>query len=279
MKSKKGPKKKKISGKFDEFNAKKWLSNLPKPDIPDEIWGKRGAEDLAFYIDWHKRHPQCNSPRIPDRNLDETRLNAMFKDEHDDKLYYVKTNYGDNSVSALPPEYKPKTFGTNCDTISVSHLSTKLESEQKIVNLRDYEDPWYERTVRDSLQFNHADGWHTPHNIYRSPIIRCEENSGSSVSGKAFIKSGIKIYATPETFGIAKDLNPDNLDALATKFDADKPKFIGREAKVKIGPFQVTRSFSRFTLDGKYYGEWKQKELDEWIIEGLQEYEQVDNNH
>ena len=269
-------KKKKISNKFDEFKEKNWVSELPKPDVPDDIWGKHGAEDLAFYIDWHKRHPHCNSPRIPDRDIDTRLKSNMFKDEHDPNLYYVKTNYGDAAVGELPKEYHPNYLGSNCDTESVTHVSTRLELEQKIINLRDYEDPWYERSVRDTLNYSHADGWKTPKNIFKSPIFRCEENSGSAVGGRSFIRSGVKIHMTPETFTAAKDLNPNNLDALATKFDADKPKFIGRDAKVKRGPFEELRDFTSYTKNGKYLGVWKQKELDGWIEEGLKQYEQVD---
>ena len=77
-------KKKKISGKFDEFKAKEWLSDLPKPNVPDELWGKRGAEDIAFYIDWHKRHPHCNSPRVPDRDVGQARYYYAYN-------YYLPT--------------------------------------------------------------------------------------------------------------------------------------------------------------------------------------------
>lgn len=267
--------KKKISNKFEEFHKKEWISHHPKPDIPDDIWGKRGAEDLAFYIDWHKRHPHCNSPRVPDASIGETRLNALYKDEHDPKMYYVHTNFGEYAIGELPIQFQKPLLGDNCDTESVTQKSTQLELDQKHINLRDYEDPWYERTVRDTLHSNHADGWHTPQDIFKSPIFRCEDNSGSAVNGKRYTKTGIKIHATPETFNKAKDLNPDNLDALATKYDADKPKFIGRDAKVKRGPFEIHREFNRYTKDGQYLGLWKQKELDGWITEGLQQYEQV----
>lgn len=200
----------------------------------------------------------------------------MHKDEHDPTLFYINTNYGEFAGGELPQEFHTKRLGVDCDLESVAQTSVKMELEQKHINLRDYEDPWYEKSVRDSLNSSHADGWHTPQNIFKSPIVRCEENSGSAANGKAYVRSGIKIYPTPETFNKAKDLNPDNLDALATKFDVDKPKFIGRDAKVKRGPFEEIREFTRYTKDGKYLGVWKQKELDGWIAEGLQQYEQVD---
>lgn len=65
--------KKKVSSKFVEFKEKEWLSDHPKPHIEDAIWGRNGAEDLAFYIDWHKRHPHCNSPRIPQEDMAQQR--------------------------------------------------------------------------------------------------------------------------------------------------------------------------------------------------------------
>ena len=80
--SKKALKKKKISSKFDEFNAKEWVSHLPKPDIEETLWGKRGAEDLAFYIDWHKRHPHCNSPRVPDHDTAQSRYYSYHYHYH-----------------------------------------------------------------------------------------------------------------------------------------------------------------------------------------------------
>lgn len=196
----------------------------------------------------------------------------MFKDEHDDKLYYVNTNYGEFVKGDLPAEYHKRVLGTDCDTESVTQRSVQVEYQQKLINIQDYEDPWYERSVRDSLHSNHADGFNTPQDIFKSPLVRCEDNS--LINGKKYTRTGIKIHPTPETFNKAKDLNPGNLDALATKFDADKPKFIGRDAKVKVGPFEIRRQFSRYTKDGTYLGLWKQKELDGWIIEGLQQYEQ-----
>ena len=55
-----GPRK--IKKKRD-FVPLPWKSSLPKPLVCDDVWGFEGAQDIAFYIDWHRRHPNCSSPR------------------------------------------------------------------------------------------------------------------------------------------------------------------------------------------------------------------------
>ena len=49
--------------KKKEFVVKPWVSSLPQPPVSVSCWGEHAAQDIAFYVDWHSRHPFCVTPR------------------------------------------------------------------------------------------------------------------------------------------------------------------------------------------------------------------------
>lgn len=114
-----------------EFIQKNWTSNLPRRAVSESVWGQANAQDIAFYVDWHARHPFCVTPRklLPG----EEKLENEVYDEDDSSMVYSKikprsdqgSDYFNGGYKNIPIGYKPKIFGVNgnFDEVSVvSHL-------------------------------------------------------------------------------------------------------------------------------------------------------------
>lgn len=71
------PARRRAPEKKKDFIAKEWISDRPIPRVSDDVWGMTGAEEIAFYVDWHARHPCCVTPRklAPDEIPDDNEVN------------------------------------------------------------------------------------------------------------------------------------------------------------------------------------------------------------
>lgn len=49
------------------YKSPAWTSDAPRPFVDPTIWDDRETNDrLAVYMDWHRRHPHCVTPRVRD---------------------------------------------------------------------------------------------------------------------------------------------------------------------------------------------------------------------
>lgn len=112
-------------------------------------------EDLAVYIDWHRAHPHCDSPRAM---RDGIVYGSQMRDEEDPTLIYTRMN---NKPAPLPKMFVPNEVGRDCDIDEVSTVALTLERQNNLMVLSDYDDPWYNMSVQDHLEQSHIDGSHT----------------------------------------------------------------------------------------------------------------------
>lgn len=249
-----------------------WTSDRPKPTIDNFLWGVDQSEALCKYIDWHGKHPHCYSPRPVefDENGNLLKNKAQFFDEEDPTLIYgtVPTNM----VKPLTKEFFPPELGLNCGTVEVLKLSSALENENRLAGC-DLKDTFFQASVRDNLEFNHADGFHTPQKIMRCDIVRTSENSDKRYNfiNKTLKGKAPKIIPAFKDFNEAFENNKDKMVALALTEDGGNGN--NKEGKVKMGPFETFRSWSKFTKDGKYLSKFVKKELEDDLAFALEMYE------
>jgi hypothetical protein len=255
----------------DLTRIKPWTSLRPKPDVDNFLWGVDQSEALCRYIDWHGKHPHCYSPRPVEFDEDGKLMKnkAQFFDEEDPKLLYGTTPL--NLVPTIHEQYCPPNLGSNCLTVEVIKLSSTLENDQRLAAL-DMEDKFYSSSVRDNLELNHADGFHTPQKIMRCDIIRTKENSDKRYNFSSNMKgSAPKIIPAFKDFKEAFENNKDKMIALA--FAEEGGAGNNKEGKVKTGPFQTFRYWSKYTKDGKYMNTYRIKELEDDLKFAIEMYE------
>lgn len=102
------------------------------------IWEKEEIEDLSRYVDWHRQHPHCITPR-PLKEDEDFRSNDKKIDEGNAKLVYQKVP---GQTNPLPKQFLPTPIGRECGTDEVSVIAMSVEYEQILLNRFDREDPW-----------------------------------------------------------------------------------------------------------------------------------------
>ena len=104
------------------------------------IWENEEIEDLSRYVDWHRHHPHCMTPR-PIKENEDFRSADKKIDEGNDKLVYSKMPLT-MLAPPVPKEFQPVALGKECDTDEVSLVAMKQEYETVLVNRFEKEDPW-----------------------------------------------------------------------------------------------------------------------------------------
>lgn len=102
------------------------------------IWEKEEIEDLSRYVDWHRQHPHCSTPR-PIKEDEDFRPVDKRLDEANPKLVYQKMP---GQVNPLPREFTLPALGAEADLDEVSVAALSVEYEQIILNRFEREDPW-----------------------------------------------------------------------------------------------------------------------------------------
>jgi len=102
------------------------------------IWENEEIEDLTRYIDWHRNHPHCITPRAMKEDEDFRSADKKL-DEGNPQLVYQRMPGG---PAPIPEEFYPPQLGKNGDVDEVSVIAMEREYEQVLLNRFDHEDPW-----------------------------------------------------------------------------------------------------------------------------------------
>lgn len=116
-----------------------WNPKRPKPQFVTGIWEDEEIEDLSRYVDWHRNHPHCITPRAIKEDED-FRTGDKKLDEGNPKLLYSKMP---GQAPPMPKEYQPLSLGAECDISTVSVIAMEKEYNTIIFNKFEAEDPWY----------------------------------------------------------------------------------------------------------------------------------------
>ena len=258
---------------LDKYVSPPWKSPHPKPHFDRDIWTIRGADKLAEYVDWHKRHPHCTTPRkISDVDDNDKQIRTSYIDDDDHSREYFENGF---IVPPIIQEFLPTEFGKDGDLSTVTKATVKLEREQFCIAFSEYknDDPWYTRSVKDNLEDNHSDGLHSPTGLFISPIVRTKENSKPYVRDPKFIDFDLpEIKETPIDFQTAVDQNKE-MHAKMTVKEAGGSQ--NAEKKIKISPWEEKKVWSIFTEKGTAMDEWNQHRLERVIREGRLMYDET----
>lgn len=116
-----------------------WSEVRKKPNFVPGIWEAEEIEDLSRYIDWHRNHPHCITPR-PVKEDEDFRPADKKLDEGNPKLVYTKMPI---YLPAMPKEFQYQELGAECDTDTVSLTAMEKEYNTIVYNKVEKEDPWY----------------------------------------------------------------------------------------------------------------------------------------
>lgn len=102
------------------------------------IYNEESTYELERYLDWHRRHPHCVTPR---RKENAPLEGVLIADEEDPKLVYTQSP---GKLPQIPIEFQPPRLGIDCDTDEVSTIAIETEYKRNIAYITDYDDPWYD---------------------------------------------------------------------------------------------------------------------------------------
>ncbi len=222
------------------------------------MWDERTAEELAKYIDWHKRHPHCVTPRINENAPAETKSKLKKDPENPGKVYT------DNNIklNPLPPDFFPTHLGIDCDVDEVSSVAIRTEYDELGFYMENNDDPWYIMSVKDHLEQSHMDGSHT--------TVKTKQRSKTNGFNKEQVWKGMA-YSDYE--GGNPRIGDDQAKALYELALRDKSAMLTSHPKKKVSPWAQEYKFSKFTEGGTALDAFKQKELGEKVSEAIKLYE------
>lgn len=231
--------------------------NLPKQLTP-KMWDEDDEEDLISYIDWHRRHPHCITPR----NMAENQVHPIGEqiiDEENPRLFYTKSGIRGKPAD---PRFLPPELGKDCEVSTVSALAIEYEYGTRIQYGMESDDPWYILSVKDELEQSHIDGDGTtvrtkPTKKKKQSDFDREQQWKNQLFGD--YSGGAPVY--PEE--LAKELERR---ALADKQKLHPPKV------EKLSVWKEKHIYSKFTANGTALDAYKRVELSNNIAEALRLY-------
>eukprot|EP01040_Poterioochromonas_malhamensis_P019565 gene19565-23140_t len=152
-------KKLKLSDREDALPDIPWSPQRPRPELTPSIWGPEEAADLEKYIDFHRRHPHCTSPRLNrDLPLENGEVGARLVDPEIPHMSFAKLHFKPPPLSQV---FEPRMLGLDADLDEVSTVAMIHEHESVLSYMDEHDDPWYNMSVKDQLEQSHCDGSHT----------------------------------------------------------------------------------------------------------------------
>lgn len=276
--------------KKKDFVPKVWTSPLRKKDVSVSCWGEEQAEDIAFYVDWHARHPFCTTPRVlgPGEEIGE----HEFFDELDPTKVYSKmkprgdqpSDFFEGGCSRVSEKFRPVAFGggANFDEVSIAshHEYTMKGGKTKtVINMeqRSLQDKSGDRLTIDNFDDKTAAG------------------SIFSVGVETICNKSVRDYMSESH---CADFESKQADILRRKLEQSKleeetaiksaiAKELARKAaleemyvaqrwgmieKKKVGPWANDEVHSKYTKDGSLLDDYNRQELMKSIDRALEKH-------
>jgi len=134
---------------------KAWTSARPKPVLDRDYYGE-DTDDLAYYIDWHGKHPRCTTPQLKPSLA---RAGAVLPPPEEWKIGHPMlqiSTYGIPPTRPLPKEiYKSPWDDAAFEEVSVQ--ANSLENQRNWERFQREEDPWCNRSVQSEMFGSHQD--------------------------------------------------------------------------------------------------------------------------
>lgn len=118
------------------------------------MWSEDVEDDLITYIDWHRRHPHCITPR-PLNSSQEQLVGEQILDEENPRFFYTKNGH---KAREIDPTFQSLPLGKDGDLSTVSVIADEEEHRSHISYITRFDDPWYCMSVKDHLEQSHIDG-------------------------------------------------------------------------------------------------------------------------
>lgn len=160
--------------------------------------GNDKMDDLGTYLQWHRDHPYCSTPRAPRRGV-ESQIAAgttFWCDEDSEYAGKVYIKFSPKKESDIPEEFNNKPIGGAGDFDEVSTTVKKYEDFLRYndYDFDDFEDPWWNMSVKDQRTHAHIDDDSVYEGMINdgSDILRMkkERDQREVEQNKAFIETG-----------------------------------------------------------------------------------------
>jgi ankyrin repeat protein len=145
------------------------VNNFHYPEMDDQL-----LQDFDSYMKWHKDHPGTTTPRkqrfvslfifltfFPSRGkiaalIDAGELRVV---ENNPDLVYRQSKAGRGQRS-VPAEFKSQEMGKDAEFSVVTAKAHSHEHRLRLKESLDFEDPWWNKSVRDQVFVHHTNDFH-----------------------------------------------------------------------------------------------------------------------
>lgn len=215
---------------------------------------------MKLYIDWHRRHPHCESPRPLVIAKDKLSHKSAVDEENPNMCYSIY----DVKLAPIPKEFYPPEIGLDGDIDEVSTIAMNLEYDSQIDYRRSYEDPWYMMSVKDSLETSHIDGTYTTVKRKGPKKKRLTEFEKNQKQQRANFS---------EYSGGGPPVSDEHVERLENLALQDKFELFVNKKPVKVGPWQRPKAWSKYTAKGTALNAYKALELKRNVESAVKAYE------
>lgn len=276
--------------KKKDFVAKEWTSPVRKPDVSISCWGEEQAEDIAFYVDWHHRHPFCSTPRKLEP--EEEKGEDEFYVEGDSTKVYSKLkprgdqveDFFDGGCNRLPEAYQSVNFGrlANFDEVSIASHHEYTMKGGKTKTIISMEDCTVGDRSGDKLTINNFDEKTASGSIFSVGVeticnksvqdYMSESHCAAFESTKAEDLRRMELQKKQQEEAAIKNAITKELARKAALEEMYVSQRWGMIEKKKVGPWAKEVKFSKFTKDGTLLDEYNRQELMKSIDRALEKH-------
>eukprot|EP00602_Paraphysomonas_sp_CaronLab_P005063 CAMPEP_0185032656 /NCGR_PEP_ID=MMETSP1103-20130426/20910_1 /TAXON_ID=36769 /ORGANISM="Paraphysomonas bandaiensis, Strain Caron Lab Isolate" /LENGTH=630 /DNA_ID=CAMNT_0027568633 /DNA_START=145 /DNA_END=2037 /DNA_ORIENTATION=+ len=219
-------------------------------------------ENLEAYIEWHKTHPHASTPRKPKGNIDQAiSAGTLFEHPENPELVYFMAGPKGVEDSEYYEDFQPKLLGSDAEFKAVNEVAYEHEHKLRLENRFDYDDPWWQHSVRDQASVHHV---REPPKIDDGSLYDPSENP----------------VVLPDIEGILREKREkreaalrERQDRLAVSSDWGKPPRSKASARKK----QDRRS--QYTAGGTHeLEEFERREFEKEVTAALEEFHSHDNS-
>lgn len=216
---------------------------------------------MEKYIDFHRRHPHCTTPRLnATLPLEEGETAARLVDPELPGMSFTEVRH---RPPPLGQEFIPKDLGRDADIDEVSTVAMVHEQLSVLSYLEEHDDPWYQMSVKDQLEQSHCDGSHTTVKWKRKrppPMSEFDRQLAWQMNMYGNYAGGAPPMSAAQI---------DNIANIALK---DKSLLHPHLNRKRVSPWAKDYQWSRFTAAGDALDDFKRNNRNKDVDEALAAY-------
>jgi hypothetical protein len=181
-------------------------------------------------------------------------------------------SFGFREARPMGNEWKLNSFGGEGRFNEVAMRSAQEESRYRYQQIGEHFDPFYDCSVRDTLEQSHYDGFHSQSSVAPSVYSTATGTGTRASKASQSIAPILPVYfieAIDAIPGAQEKLNEVALDEARNRY--------GKSPKKKITPYENPYVYSKFSKGGTYLHEFEESSLKSDVDKAMAKYKDAQN--